>query len=81
MMSKDYGDVIDRWAKENPQMKLGPFQHQPMEQSTIADLEIRLGYPYLYMHLGSCEHLITFVDARLFYFAFWVNSLAKLNFI
>lgn len=75
-MSKDYGSVVDRWAKENPQMKLGPFQHRPMEQSTIADLEIRLGYPYLYMHLGSCEHLITFVDAR-YSICAWIIALVK----
>lgn len=65
-MSKDYGEVIDRWAKEHPQMNLGPFEHRSMEDSTVADLEIRLGYPYVFMHLGSCEHLITFVDARYF---------------
>ncbi len=64
LMSKDYGEVIDGWVKDNPQMKLGPFRHRRMEECTVADLEIRLGYPYVFMHLGSCEHLITFVDAR-----------------
>lgn len=64
MMSKDYGEVVDRWAKANPHLNLGPFEHRSMEEATISDLEIRLGFPYVYMHLGTCEHLITFVDAR-----------------
>lgn len=63
-LNKDYGEVIDQWAQKNPQMNLGPFKHKAMEQTVIADLEFRLGYPYVFMHLGSCEHLITFVDAR-----------------
>ncbi|EFX71149.1 hypothetical protein DAPPUDRAFT_327489 [Daphnia pulex] len=61
----DYGDLIEKWAKDNPEKNLGPFEKKKMEYTTIADLEIRLGYPYVFVHLGSCEHLITFVDARL----------------
>ena len=64
VISKDYGELIDRWAKENPKMKLGPFVHRKMEGSTVAEIEIRFGYPYVFMHLGNCEHLITFIEAR-----------------
>lgn len=61
----NYGEVIERWAKEKPEMKLGPFENRDMAECKIADLEIRLGFPYVFMHLGSCEHLVTFLDARL----------------
>jgi snRNA-activating protein complex subunit 3 len=56
--------VIDKWAKDNPEMNLGPFEQKKMEDNTIGDLEIRLGFPYVFIHLGNCEHIITFVDAR-----------------
>ena len=29
-----------------------------MEKTQFIDLEIRLGYPYLFTHLGNCEHTI-----------------------
>lgn len=44
--------------------RVGPFEHQTM-QSSFLDLKIRLGVPYVFMHLGSCEHLVTFMDLRL----------------
>ncbi|KAG7165822.1 snRNA-activating protein complex subunit 3-like [Homarus americanus] len=36
-----------------------------MQETTFLDLELRLGYPYVYLHLGNCEHIITFTDVRL----------------
>lgn len=63
-MNKDYGQVIDQWAKENPHMCIGPFEHKLMEKTILSSLEIQLGKPYVYMHLGTCEHLIVFTDAR-----------------
>jgi len=62
--SKDYGEWIASWAKENSQLNFGPFQHKAMEEATFEDLDIRFGLPYLFMHLGSCEHLFCFIDAR-----------------
>ena len=59
-----YGAVIDKWAKENPEMHIGPFEHKNMGDQTIGDLKIRLGFPYVFIHLGNCEHIITFMDAR-----------------
>ena len=35
-----------------------------MSETLISDLEIRLGYPYVYKHRGECEHNIVFLDAR-----------------
>lgn len=63
--NKDYSEVIAKWALENPQMNLGPFQRKSMADTKIEDLEIRLGFPYVYMHIGGCEHLIVFLDARM----------------
>ena len=62
--NKDYSEVIAKWALENPQMNIGQFQRKRMEETRIEDLEIRLGFPYVYMHMGTCEHLIVFLDAR-----------------
>jgi snRNA-activating protein complex subunit 3 len=31
----------------------------------IIDLTLRIGYPYIYMHQGHCEHLMIFTDLRL----------------
>ena len=63
-VNKDYGRVIDDWAKARPEMHIGPFKHASMEDTLVSDLKIRLGFPYVYIHLGTCEHLITFMDAR-----------------
>lgn len=37
----------------------------PMEDSRFIDLSIRLGFPYLYKHVGNCEHLIVFTSVKL----------------
>lgn len=55
--------VIIDWAK-NPRRKVGPFKTARMEESTFSDLELRLGYPYVYVHQGYCEHLMVFSDMR-----------------
>ncbi|EJW74214.1 hypothetical protein WUBG_14881, partial [Wuchereria bancrofti] len=31
----------------------------------IKDLVCRLGYPYVYVHQGNCEHVFFFTDLRL----------------
>ena len=36
-----------------------------MEETKVEDLEIRFGYPYVYVHQGQHEHLLVFTDARL----------------
>lgn len=35
-----------------------------MNSSKIEDLEIRLGFPYVFMHHRHCEHTIKFLQAR-----------------
>uniref|UniRef100_A0A0K2UFP8 snRNA-activating protein complex subunit 3 n=1 Tax=Lepeophtheirus salmonis TaxID=72036 RepID=A0A0K2UFP8_LEPSM len=60
----DYSEVILNWANQ-PGRKLGKFTKAIMEDTYIRDLDIRLGYPYVYVHHGEHEHLFSFVDARL----------------
>ena len=77
-LNKDYGEFIEKWTQDKPERNFGPFRHKSMEETLIQDVEIRFGMPYLYLHLGKCEHLITFIDARsVFYtklFKTWSNS-------
>ena len=50
------------WARNRP--KIGPFDTKRMEDTKFIDLSIRLGFPYLYTHLGNCEHLIVFTSVK-----------------
>lgn len=36
-----------------------------MEDAKISDLNVKIGRPYVYQHLGNCEHIIMFSDIRL----------------
>ncbi|XP_046403513.1 snRNA-activating protein complex subunit 3-like [Ischnura elegans] len=63
-LSKDLSLVVREWMKGLP----GDFEDitaKPMDTAKLEDLNIRLGYPYVFVHQGSCEHLIVFSDARL----------------
>ena len=42
----------------------GSLTTKKMEDTCVKDLEFRLGYPYVFVHLGNCEHLVVFVDVR-----------------
>lgn len=57
----DYSDVIKKWAAGK---NLDLNVTLSMETSSFNMIDLRLGYPYLYMHQGNCEHLIVFTDAR-----------------
>ena len=35
-----------------------------MEETQWIDLNIQLGYPYLYNHVGNCEHLVIFQNIK-----------------
>lgn len=59
----DYSEEILKWLKEKGHPK--EFKTATMEDTRIADLRFRLGFPYVYQHYGNCEHLFVFVDARL----------------
>lgn len=52
---------------------VGPFKQKKMEECKFADLNVKLGCPYLYMHQGDCEHLFTISDIR------YVNNDLKLQ--
>ncbi|KPM07598.1 snRNA-activating complex subunit-like protein [Sarcoptes scabiei] len=55
-------DLICDWATKN----MPNCSKRSMTETKFEDLVIQLGYPYLYMHRGNCEHLIVFTDCRLF---------------
>lgn len=57
----DLSEPIRAWAE----MKgIGKFEHRNMAEYKLKDLKIKLGYPEVYMHQGTCEHLFTFSDVR-----------------
>jgi len=62
--SRDLSSVIRDWCSKRTK-DLGPFHSTQMENYTFADLNMRLGQPYLYLHQGTCEHLMVFADVRL----------------
>ncbi len=58
------------WAREN---KIDLIDSKSMEDTRFIDLTIRLGFPYLFTHLGNCEHLIIFTSVKFeFQIAFFV---------
>uniref|UniRef100_T1I5D9 snRNA-activating protein complex subunit 3 n=1 Tax=Rhodnius prolixus TaxID=13249 RepID=T1I5D9_RHOPR len=59
---KDYSAPILEWGKKKNIEFDGV---EKMEETTFSQLNLRLGYPYVYVHLSNCEHLILFTDARL----------------
>ena len=63
---QDYGAVVHDWMKNNRffNQSAMPLEHKLMEDSKIEDLEIRLGFPYVFVHSGKCEHVIVFLGAR-----------------
>ncbi|KAG7199293.1 hypothetical protein KM043_018149 [Ampulex compressa] len=58
----DYSQVIIEWGKKHG---VGPFQTGIMEDTQIASLYARFGFPWVYQHQGNCEHVIILSDARL----------------
>ena len=50
-----------KWAQEK---SIGHFTTQLMQNTEFMDLKIRLGFPYLYKHVGNCEHLVIFTSVR-----------------
>uniref|UniRef100_A0A0A9YAH2 snRNA-activating protein complex subunit 3 n=1 Tax=Lygus hesperus TaxID=30085 RepID=A0A0A9YAH2_LYGHE len=68
----DYSFPLTEWGKRSGLEFGSVFK---MEQSTMADLKgIRLGYPYVYIHQGTCEHLVFISDARLLHPADCLDS-------
>ena len=38
-----------------------------MEGVQLKDISIQLGYPYLFLHYGNCEHILVFTELRTFH--------------
>lgn len=62
---RDYSDIIIKWA-EKESRGIGPFRKSIMEKTRFLDLSIQLGYPYVYIHQGECEHLVVFSELRMY---------------
>ncbi|KAF4520453.1 hypothetical protein B566_EDAN004025 [Ephemera danica] len=63
--SKDLSQVVRTWADNNPKCNFGGTKTATMEHTKFCDLTVRLGYPYVYQHLGNCEHVLVFVNYHL----------------
>ncbi|XP_046842754.1 snRNA-activating protein complex subunit 3-like [Xenia sp. Carnegie-2017] len=66
-LCRDYSTLIMDWIKshKNEEARYGVCTSKKMEESSFEDLSIKLGYPYVYMHQGNCEHLLIFRDLRM----------------
>ncbi|MBZ3887915.1 snRNA-activating protein complex subunit 3 [Sciurus carolinensis] len=61
---RDLSRTIIEWS-ESHDRGYGKFQTARMEDFTFNDLNIKLGFPYLYCHQGDCEHVVVITDIRL----------------
>ncbi|KAG2226231.1 hypothetical protein INT45_003376 [Circinella minor] len=64
----DYSEPIRQWVMENErfkQDKLNKYTRQIMQNVTFEDLNIRLNYPYQFLHQGDCQHVIMVHDIRM----------------
>jgi len=63
--STDPTTAIRAFLKRKRQQGIGAYHTVPMGDTRVRDLTLRLGHPYLFQHVGNCEHLIIFTDLRL----------------
>lgn len=49
------------WAKAN---NFPPYSQAKMEDTKLLDLQVKVGFPYLYCHQGDCEHVVIITDVR-----------------
>ncbi|CAL1601141.1 unnamed protein product [Knipowitschia caucasica] len=59
---QDISITTIEWAKSR---NFPTFTQAKMEDTRFQDLEVKVGYPYLYCHQGDCEHLVIITDVRL----------------
>ncbi|KAG3287286.1 snRNA-activating protein complex subunit 3 [Ictidomys tridecemlineatus] len=64
---RDLSRTIIEWS-ESHDRGYGKFQTARMEDFTFNDLNIKLGFPYLYCHQGDCEHVVVITDIRLVHY-------------
>ena len=55
---------VRSWIEGVPNAEIGGYQPKSMSKTKFSDLEVRFGYPYLYLHQGDCEHIIVFTSMR-----------------
>ena len=51
----DYSESIRRWGTKNGIIFGATLD---MNEHSCLDLVARIGFPYVYQHLGGCEHII-----------------------
>ncbi|XP_061486263.1 snRNA-activating protein complex subunit 3 isoform X3 [Rhineura floridana] len=61
---RDLSRTIIEWA-ESRDRGYENLQAAIMEDYTFNDLNIKIGFPYLYCHQGDCEHIVIITDIRL----------------
>ncbi|XP_029913582.1 snRNA-activating protein complex subunit 3 [Myripristis murdjan] len=59
---QDISMTTIEWAKSR---NFPSYRQGKMEDVLLADLEVKVGFPYLYCHQGDCEHLVIITDVRL----------------
>jgi len=59
----DFVGSINAWANSKIRKPVGPFE-KGCTKTKFEDLTIRFGYPYLYVHLNNCEHIVVINKAR-----------------
>jgi hypothetical protein len=68
-LGPSYGAPIAEWANRELEAGVatgwGPLQARRMRGVRFSDMCVRLGAHYLYVHQGSCEHILVFTDCRL----------------
>ncbi|KAK6188356.1 hypothetical protein SNE40_004543 [Patella caerulea] len=62
--NRDYSKPIIEWMKNSNNCGT-THKTTAMESVRFRDLTVKLGEPYLYMHQGNCEHIISFTDVRM----------------
>lgn len=62
-----YREIIE-WSKAENRIETCPrldnFSSVDMSTAKFEDLSLRIGYPYLFCHHNTCEHLMVFTDLR-----------------
>nr|XP_056722660.1 snRNA-activating protein complex subunit 3-like [Euleptes europaea] len=61
---RDLSRTITEWA-ESRERGYTNLQAANMEDYTFNNLNIKVGFPYLYCHQGECEHIVIITDIRL----------------
>ena len=52
------------WSKKHNTIIPGETESVNMEDVRFDELYVRFGCPYVFLHLGDCEHLVIFKDIK-----------------